>query len=102
MKMRLFLFILIFFVISCSNHLIINNGGKITVYLKNDRQVRFHYSIDNYLPHEMIFENGRYKFQLDRIREFRYFFTDENGFIPVECILREFDDYGNYNCIYEL
>lgn len=91
-------------VTACGRQSIVINGNNITFLLKNSEKTYFHSSIDGYIPHEMEFKNGKYSYSIDigTNNEIKYFYKDLNGIIKLDCDLREMDDYGQYNCIFEM
>ncbi|MCX8084246.1 MAG: hypothetical protein N3C60_04925 [Calditerrivibrio sp.] len=96
------LMIFVIFLVGCAAHDIEIKGEKVIFSLKYDNQTYFHYSLDGFVPHKMAKNGSRYYFELKKTYGFKYFFTDGAGVIKIECPLVEFDDFGNYNCIFEM
>jgi hypothetical protein len=86
-------------VFGCAAHEIEYKSDKIIFSLKNEKETFFHYSVDNFIPHRMQNEGVYKTFIVDRVREFKFFYTDDKGLIKVDCPMVEYDDFGNYNCV---
>ncbi|MCB4203365.1 hypothetical protein DSN97_02705 [Deferribacteraceae bacterium V6Fe1] len=86
----------------CSTHSIKIDTDKIVLFLKNKSEPTFHYSLDGYTPHKMSKTSFGYYYEVKKASQFKYFFTDETGLIKADCPLIEYDDFGGYNCIFDM
>lgn len=88
----------------CSSHYYRINGPEVSVYLKKKTDagnVQFASSIDDYEPREVREVHGYWMITLNSATVFRYFYiVDGFAFIP-SCRLKEKDDFGSENCIFE-
>jgi hypothetical protein len=87
----------------CASHHCQVSGPQVKVYLKKPEAgtVQFACSLDDYQPHEAREVGGQWVVTLPADRAFRYFYiVDGTAFVP-PCRLREKDDFGAENCIFE-
>jgi len=98
----LILFIIVGLFSGCSTHRIKIDTDKIVILLKNKSVPTFYYSLDGYIPHKMNESSFGYFYEVKKATQFKYFFSDETGLIKVYCPLIEYDDFGGYNCIFDM
>jgi len=100
--MRYLIVVLISIMYGCAAHEIEFKGDKMIFSVKNDRETYFHYSVDNFKPHKMEKEGGYWTIVVDKMDEFKFFYTDDRGVKSVDCAEVENDDFGNINCIFKM
>ncbi len=86
----------------CASHYYKVQGDELVLYLdKPDAQrVAFACSLDGFEPHEARKEKGRWVVCVPCDRQFRYYYVlDGELFLPA-CELKENDDFGSENCIF--
>jgi hypothetical protein len=91
------------FVAGCSTHYYKVDGPEVSVYLKKTYagNAQFACSLDDYEPREVREVDGHWVITLPAGSGFRYFYiVDGSAFIP-PCRLKEKDDFGSENCIFE-
>lgn len=89
--------------ISCANHYYRNHGDEITLILqkRGAQRVSFFCSLDGYSPRPVKNISGQWQVKMPANKAFRYFYRiDDQLFVP-DCRLKEKDDFGWENCIYE-
>lgn len=87
----------------CSTHYNRVHGDTLNLYLyKPDaRRVLLACSHDRFVPHEARNEDKKWVVSLPAQAEFRYFYlVDGKTYLPA-CQLKEYDDFGSENCIYQ-
>lgn len=87
----------------CSTHYHQVRGDTLTLYLDKPtaRQVFLACSSDMFVPHEARKDNKRWVVSLPAGFPFRYFYlVDGEIFLP-PCRMKEKDDFGSENCIFE-
>ncbi|MFY9943716.1 MAG: hypothetical protein WAK57_16185 [Desulfobacterales bacterium] len=91
------------FMAGCSSHYYKVEGPMVSVYLKKPDagNAQFACSLDDYQPREVREVDGHWVITLPGGSAFRYFYiVDGAAFIP-PCRLKEKDDFGSENCIFE-
>lgn len=87
----------------CSTHFYKVNENDVTIFLRN-RDIEtplFVCSLDGYTSRRMKQEKGLWVVTVPANDPFRYFYlVDGKPFLPT-CTLRELDDFGSENCIFE-
>ena len=89
--------------VGCATHYYQVRGDTLELYLdKPDaRKVIFVSSLDGFKPHEAHKPDGRWVISVPSGRQFRYFYMiDGEPFLP-PCQLKESDDFGSENCIFD-
>ena len=87
----------------CSTHFYKVEGNEVAIYLKNPdgAKAMFMCSLDGYAAHNLKKEKGAWVVNVPTDKSFRYFYmVDGEQFIP-PCPLKEKDDFGSENCIFE-
>ena len=99
------LLILIFMLLSsgCSTHYYRIKADILELYLnKPDAQrVVFACSLDAFEPHEANNLDGRWVVSVQRKDQFRYFYMIDGELFLPPCQLKEKDDFGSENCIFD-
>lgn len=88
---------------SCSAHFYKMEGNEVAIYLKNPEAetAQFMCSLDGYVGRELKQLNKLWVVTLPADKPFRYFYkVDGELFLP-PCPLKEKDDFGSENCIFE-
>ena len=102
-KIGIFLLGMCLFMAGCSSHYYKTNGSEVAMYLKKPdaENARFVCSLDDYEPREVREVDGKWVVTLPADSAFRYFYIlDGSAFVP-PCRLKEKDDFGSENCIFE-
>jgi hypothetical protein len=88
---------------SCSTHIPRLRGGIVTLYLEVPaaRQVSLACSRDGFVPHPARREHGRWAVSMPADGPFRYFYLVDGAVYVPPCRLKEHDDFGAENCIYD-
>ena len=87
----------------CATHYHRIEGNSLVLYLEEPqaRQVILACSLDGFEPHEARRDGPRWVVVLPSGDPFRYYYVlDERIFIPA-CPMKEKDDFGSENCIYD-
>lgn len=87
----------------CSTHFYKVQEDEVTIYLRQPdvETPVFFCSLDDYSARKMKKKLGFWMVTLPANNPFRYFYVlDGNPFIP-SCKMREYDDFGSENCIFE-
>ncbi len=88
---------------SCSTHFSRINDQDVTLYLVKPQAqdvVLFH-SLDGYQGKKLRQQNGVWELTLSSHRPFKFFYRiDGENFLP-SCPMKEKDDFGMENCIFE-
>lgn len=88
---------------SCSAHSYKVNGERVTLYLAKPeaKSVLFFSSLNDYDGQNLIRKEGVWELTLPANRPFRYFYkVDGEIFLP-DCNIKEKDDFGSENCIFD-
>jgi hypothetical protein len=88
----------------CTSHYYTQQGGSLMFYLdKPDaRQVIFASSLDDFAPHAARKVDGRWLVALSGPpRPFRYYYVVDGALYTPSCKLKENDDFGSQNCIFD-
>ncbi|MGD9149180.1 MAG: hypothetical protein PVG40_02775 [Desulfobacterales bacterium] len=97
-------FAVLMLISSCSGRFYRVKDHQVTFYLDLPaaQQVDFAYSLDEFRLHKVHKKQaGTWEISVPAEIEFRYFFmVDGAAFLP-ECDIREADDFGSENCIFE-
>ena len=104
MKRYLAAIISLLLVTGCADHNHLVRSGRYVVISLEEPQARhvfFASSLDGYELHEVRHSDGRWAVPMPAGVSFRYFFTVDGRVHIPPCRLREHDDYGSENCIYE-
>ncbi len=105
MKKLLFLALLPFILSSCaSKSFTVESTEKSTIFsvaIPEGQQVQFAASTDGFIVHNATKdESDRWIVMVPANTEFKYFFlVDGVVYIP-DCNLKEYDDFGSMNCIF--
>jgi len=104
MKGKCILLVLLFAtLLGCSTHYYTLDENNVTLYLKkpSSKTMVFACSLDGYAKHELKQQNGLWELTLPANKPFRYFYlVDGEMFLP-PCPLKENDDFGTANCIFQ-
>jgi len=87
----------------CSQHHYTVSGETINLYLEESaaKNVLFACNLDDFEPREPIYVDGHWVVSLPSTAPFRYFYIlDEIVYVP-PCEMKEKDDFGSENCIFE-
>jgi hypothetical protein len=87
----------------CATHYYQVRGDTISLYLdKPDaKQVNFACSLDGFKPQSTAKVDGQWVMSLPSDRPFRYFYVlDGKVYLP-HCQMKENDDFGSKNCIFD-
>ncbi len=90
-------------VTSCANPLYKINGQEVTLYLEKPeaKNVLFFCSLNHFDSQELSRQNGVWEVTLPANIPFKYFYkVDGKIFLP-PCPMKEKDDFGLENCIFE-
>lgn len=93
----------IFLMAGCATHYYQIEGSTLVLYLDkpNAQQVILACSLDNFKPHEARQVNGLWEVSLPSNNPFRYYYIlDGKIFLP-SCRMKENDDFGSENCIFD-
>ena len=87
----------------CTAHYHRLHGDDLFLYLNEPdaQKVYFACSLDGYQPHETYKEDGCWVIPIPGREPFRYFYLlDDSVYLP-DCRLKEDDDFGTQNCIFD-
>ena len=88
---------------SCSTHFYTVNGHEVTLYLDKAlaKKVFFFSSLNGYKGQKLRLQNGSWAMTVPADTSFKYFYrVDGEIFVPF-CPMKEKDDFGSENCIFE-
>ena len=87
----------------CSTHYYRIQDDTLTLYLKKPgaRQVFLACSCNNFVPRKARHEDSRWVVSVSSRTTFRYFYIVDNQTYLPPCRMREKDDFGSENCIFE-
>ena len=88
---------------SCSTHFYKVTGNDVTLYLKKPqaKEVVFFCSLNGYQGQELRQQNGLWLLTLPADTSFKYFYRVDGVICLPSCPLKEKDDFGSDNCIFE-
>lgn len=88
---------------SCSSHYYTRNGDQLTLHLKNKEahRVLFYHSLDGFAGQQLRQQNGIWEMTVPAHQPFKYFYRVDNEIFLPSCQLKEKDDFGSKNCIFE-
>ena len=91
------------FMAGCASHYYEIDGRQVSVYLKKPDagNTQFACSLDDYEPHEARQVDGRWVVTVPADTAFRYFYIVDGSVFTPPCRLKEKDDFGSENCIFE-
>jgi hypothetical protein len=92
-----------FFSAGCASHHYQIEGPQVSVHLRKPGagDVKFACSLDDYQPREVRAVGDNWVITLPADSAFRYFYiVDGAAFLP-PCRLKEKDDFGSENCLFE-
>ncbi len=91
------------FLEACSTHFYTFDENKVTISLRNPEATAMFFasSLDGYEEQELKQRNGLWEVTLPNDKIFRYFFTVDGKIFLPPCPLKEKDDFGFENCIFE-
>lgn len=87
----------------CTAHYFEVDDNLLTMYLDKPgaQRVFLASSLDGFRPREVPKVEGRWKIVLPSFASFRYFYiVDDTIYLP-DCRMREKDDFGSENCIFD-
>jgi len=87
----------------CAAHYHQVHGNDLFLYLNvpNAQKVVFACSLDGYQPHATHKEDGYWVIAVPGREPFRYFYWLDDKFYLPDCRLKESDDFGSQNCVYD-
>lgn len=91
------------FTCGCSRHYFTVSGNTMNVYLDESisKNVLFACSLDDFELREPLFIDGHWVVSLPSTSPFKYFYViDEKIYVP-DCRMKEKDDFGSENCVFE-
>ncbi len=90
-------------VVSCTTHFQKINGQEVSLYLEKPdaKNVLFLCSLNGFKNRELEQQNGEWKVTLPATLPFRYFYKVDGQMYVPPCPMREKDDFGSENCIFE-
>lgn len=90
-------------VAACSHHYVRVEGDTLSLFLEkaDAKKVIFACSLDGFEPHEARNADGRWIVSVPRGSQFRYYYVVDGSYYPTSCELKEDDDFGSKNCIYD-
>ena len=103
MKRLMMLIGLLSVLTGCASHYYRIQDGQLALYLDRPdaREVILASSLDGFQPHEARKVAGRWVVSLPSDRAFRYYYMlDGQVFLP-PCRMKERDDFGSENCVFE-
>lgn len=96
--------ILFFFLLSaCAAHEYRIDGKEMTLSLKKPhaKNVVLFSSHNGFKPRAAKKKSGRWEVQLPSNQTFRYFYRVDDALFLPDCPIKEKDDFGSENCIYD-
>ena len=87
----------------CGTHYTRSDGNDVILILRNPqaKQVVLTCSLDGFKSRSAKMVAGRWEVRLPADEAFRYFYrVDDEIFLP-DCPLKESDDFGSQNCIFD-
>lgn len=101
---RLFLAVgIMVLTVGCATHYYQLQGDTLALYLNRPlaQRVTLACSLDGFQPHEARNVDGRWEVFLPSDHQFRYYYViDGKVFLP-PCQMKENDDFGSENCIFD-
>ena len=88
----------------CSTHNYRISADRVNLYLRipDAKTVYFASSLDRFRLHQIKKnDNGVWEVVVPSVREFSYFYTIDGSIYVPDCELKEKDDFGAQNCIFE-
>ncbi len=88
---------------ACSTHFYKVTGSEVILYLEKPQaqDVVLLCSLNGYQGQELSQQNGLWALTLPADKSFKYFYrVDGENFLP-SCPMKEKDDFGSENCIFE-
>ena len=100
---RILLLGLILLTTGCATHYYTVNGKQLALVLdKSDaRQVMVACSLDGFEPRQAVKENGLWVVSLPSNESFRYYYVLDGELYVPPCKMKEYDDFGSENCIFD-
>lgn len=103
MKPCIILILLFFLLSACVSHHYRIAGDQVILALRypNAKKVVLFCSIDGFKPRNTKHVSNCWELEVPAGETFRYFYqVDDTFFIP-DCLMKEKDDFGSENCIYD-
>ena len=100
---RLLMALMLVLTSGCATHYYQVDNGRLSLYLQRPdvHDVAFACSLDGFEPHTAHFVGGRWVVSLPSGEPFRYYYLlDGKVFVP-PCPMKERDDFGSQNCIFD-
>ena len=87
----------------CAAHYYEVEENVLTLYLDKPGASKVHWacSLDGFQTHEVSKVEGRWTIALPAVAPFRYFYIVDGQIYTSSCRLREKDDFGFENCIFD-
>lgn len=85
----------------CTTHYYTKQGDLVSIILKKAQEVYFASSLDQFTLHAAQKNGpGNWKIQVPGNGTFRYFYLVDGAVYLPDCMFKEFDDFGEQNCIF--
>lgn len=106
MKLFRIVFVIISWIIlmnGCSSHYYRTGKSGVTLYLRKPEttSVFLYTSLDGFIPHRAEHKGDLWVNQVPSNRHFIYFYKVDHKLYRPDCLLKEEDDFGLENCIFE-
>lgn len=94
---------LVFFLSACATHFYRIQEGEVTLVLRRPeaRSVMLATSLDGFHLRPASKVSDTWEVRLPAGRGFRYFYQVDGMMVVPDCTLKESDDFGSQNCIFE-
>jgi 1,4-alpha-glucan branching enzyme len=99
-----FLLLVIFLLFGCASHYFVNDSKELQFYLKapKAKRVELLASFNGYIPiPAQRLQGGAWRVTLPEADSFTYFYRIDDRISIPECPLREKDDFGQSNCVFQ-
>lgn len=102
MNRRLLMVCILALTTGCAAHYYQVQGDMLALYLDRPeaQEVIFACSLDGFEPHEARKEDGRWVVSVPCQFQFRYYYVMDGELFLPPCELKENDDFGSENCIF--
>jgi 1,4-alpha-glucan branching enzyme len=104
MKRIGFLLLLTGLLPGCASHYLVNDSGELRFYLKapQAKRVELLASFNGYIPiPAKRVQGGAWRVTIPEADAFTYFYRIDDRISIPECPLREKDDFGQSNCVFQ-
>lgn len=100
---RVLILLLLVLTSGCAAHDYKIDGGRLDLFLDKAaaHEVIFSCSLDGFKPHAASYLDGRWVVSVPSGKPFRYYYlVDGEVYVP-PCRMKENDDFGSQNCIFD-